>query len=251
MKATCAGLLTFGSHIQKAWSRRAPTGSRSTSRLGGNVSGEEMAWLFNLATGREGQTRLPHLLRQSVRRRHLGLRDGVQSRLRVADRRGEFGAAAPARTDRHGHGLRVVSRPGGRGRWTDGHPAKDSAYPATRLAGEPLSPKSQIDYLIASRHQVGKHGLFGQEVTAEQAVVHHHLADGDWHYFRRVFSDDFPVTTCVAVIPDDDQSRSDDGTSSAMVCVMGRRLAASPTEDVSTEDVLTVATPRATVRRQL
>lgn len=122
--------------------------------------------------------------------------------------------------------------------------AKDSAYPATRLAGEPLSPKSQIDYLIASRHQVGKRGLFGQEVTAEQAVVHHHLADGDWYYFRRVFSDHFP--TCVAVIPDDDQSRSDDGTCSAMVCVMGRRRAASPTEDV-----LTAATPRATVRRQL
>lgn len=77
-------------------------------------------------------------------------------------------------------------------------------YPATRLAGEPLSPKSQIDYLIASRHLPGKRGLFGQEIMAEQATVHQQLAEGDWYYFRRVFSDHFPVTTCVAVIVDDD-----------------------------------------------
>lgn len=82
--------------------------------------------------------------------------------------------------------------------------AKDSTYPATRLAGVPLQPRSQIDYLIASRNLPGKRGLFGEEITAEQASVHQGLADGDWDGFRRVFSDHFPVTTCVAVIPDND-----------------------------------------------
>lgn len=82
--------------------------------------------------------------------------------------------------------------------------AKDSTYPATRLAGVPLQPRSQIDYLLASRNLPGKRGLFGEEITAEQASVHQGLADGDWDGFRRVFSDHFPVTTCVAVIPDND-----------------------------------------------
>lgn len=82
--------------------------------------------------------------------------------------------------------------------------ARDSNYPATRLAGEPLRPASQIDYLIASRHLPGKRGLIGEEITADQATVHQGLADGDWYYFRRVFSDHFPVTTCIAVIPDND-----------------------------------------------
>jgi hypothetical protein len=82
--------------------------------------------------------------------------------------------------------------------------ARDATYPATRLAGEPLQPRSQIDYLIASRHQAGKRGLFGEEIVIEQATVHHALADGDWYYFRRTFSDHFPVTTCVAVVVDND-----------------------------------------------
>jgi endonuclease/exonuclease/phosphatase family metal-dependent hydrolase len=82
--------------------------------------------------------------------------------------------------------------------------AKDSSYPATRLAGAQLQPRSQIDYLIASRNVAGRRGLFGEEISAEQATVHHHLADGDWNNFRRVFSDHFPVTTCIAVIADND-----------------------------------------------
>jgi len=81
--------------------------------------------------------------------------------------------------------------------------AKGNSYPATRLASEPLEPKSQIDYLIRNKDP-GKGGLFGEEVTAEQATVHHGLADGDWYYFRRTFSDHFPVTTCVAVMADND-----------------------------------------------
>jgi len=68
----------------------------------------------------------------------------------------------------------------------------------------PLTPRSQIDYLIASRNLPGKRGLFGEEITAEQATVHQNLADRDWDGFRRVFSDHFPVTTCVSVIPDND-----------------------------------------------
>lgn len=82
--------------------------------------------------------------------------------------------------------------------------AKDSGYPATRLAGAQLQPRSQIDYLIVTRNVAGKRGLFGEEISAEQATVHQHLADGDWTNFRRVFSDHFPVTTCVAVMADND-----------------------------------------------
>jgi hypothetical protein len=34
--------------------------------------------------------------------------------------------------------------------------------------------------------------------------VHQELAEGDWYYFRQVFSDHFPVTTRIAVLTYDD-----------------------------------------------
>jgi hypothetical protein len=77
-------------------------------------------------------------------------------------------------------------------------------YPATRLSGVPLEPKSQIDYLIVTRKTEGQSGLLGEEIIAPEASVHQELAQGDWRTFRRVFSDHFPVTTCVGVTVDND-----------------------------------------------
>lgn len=34
--------------------------------------------------------------------------------------------------------------------------------------------------------------------------MHQHLAEGDWDEYRLRFSDHFPVTTCAAVMPDND-----------------------------------------------
>jgi hypothetical protein len=77
-------------------------------------------------------------------------------------------------------------------------------YPATRLAGVPLAPRSQIDYLLVTRQTAARSGLFGEEVTAAQGTVHQDLANGQWDTYRRVFSDHFPVTTCVGVTEDND-----------------------------------------------
>lgn len=83
-------------------------------------------------------------------------------------------------------------------------------YPATRLAGSKktgrfqLLPRSQIDYLIVTRKTGQRAGLLGEEISSAQASVHQELARGDWDDFRRVYSDHFPVSTCVGVIPDND-----------------------------------------------
>ena len=68
----------------------------------------------------------------------------------------------------------------------------------------PLNPVSQIDYIIVSRHSTNFRGLFGEEITTPAATVHQSLADNDWEEFRRVYSDHFPVTTCVTVQADSD-----------------------------------------------
>jgi hypothetical protein len=68
----------------------------------------------------------------------------------------------------------------------------------------PLAPKSQIDYLIVTRKTAAQSGLLGEELTNGEATVHQQLANGDWNGFRRVLSDHFPVTTCVAVMSDND-----------------------------------------------
>jgi len=77
-------------------------------------------------------------------------------------------------------------------------------YPATRLAGVPLEPGSQIDYLIAQRAEPGRPGLLGEELPIPLVTVHQDLADGDWDGFRRDYSDHFPVTTCIGIVPDTD-----------------------------------------------
>ncbi|MFQ5520802.1 MAG: hypothetical protein ACE5FK_05345 [Candidatus Methylomirabilia bacterium] len=78
-----------------------------------------------------------------------------------------------------------------------------ATYPATQLAGVPLSPKNEVDYLIVSRGTV-QSGLLGEEITNAEAWVHQELANRDWKTFRRVFSRHFPVTACVGVTQDND-----------------------------------------------
>jgi hypothetical protein len=46
--------------------------------------------------------------------------------------------------------------------------------------------------------------LLGEEITATSATVHQEVANGQWNTFRQVYSDHFPVTTCVAVMDDSD-----------------------------------------------
>lgn len=52
-------------------------------------------------------------------------------------------------------------------------------YPPTRLAENPLKPRSQIDYLIASRVSGSPNGLVGEEISENVATVHHVLAGDD------------------------------------------------------------------------
>ena len=78
------------------------------------------------------------------------------------------------------------------------------SYPATRLAGVPLAPKSYLDYLIVTRKTATQSGLLGEEIAASEATVHQELAHEQWDTFRRVCSDHFPVTTCVGVMTDKD-----------------------------------------------
>lgn len=76
-------------------------------------------------------------------------------------------------------------------------------YPGTRVAGVPLEPRSQIDYLIVTRD--GEHkGLLGEEISNPAATVHQELGAGEWNLYRQVYSDHFPVTTCVQVSADND-----------------------------------------------
>ena len=77
-------------------------------------------------------------------------------------------------------------------------------YPATRLAGVPLTPKSYLDYVIVTRKTATQAGLLGEEIAHPEATVHQELAHGQWDTFRRTFSDHFPVTTCVGVMADND-----------------------------------------------
>jgi endonuclease/exonuclease/phosphatase family metal-dependent hydrolase len=84
-------------------------------------------------------------------------------------------------------------------------PARRGAdYPGTRLAGVPLKPTSQIDYLMVTRVTEQRSGLYGEEIDSSVATVHHELAESGWAQFRRVYSDHFPVTTCIRVQTDTD-----------------------------------------------
>jgi endonuclease/exonuclease/phosphatase family metal-dependent hydrolase len=75
-------------------------------------------------------------------------------------------------------------------------------YPATRLAGVPLKPKSQIDYVIVTK---GNGGLGGEECVQTVAKVHSELAV-EPDTFREHGSDHLPVTIRVKVMDDTDAS---------------------------------------------
>ena len=77
-------------------------------------------------------------------------------------------------------------------------------YPGTRLADVPLRPQSQIDYLIATRGDGARRGLLGDEISSRYAFVNQKGTRRNWDEYRRVFSDHFPVTTCIKVGPDRD-----------------------------------------------
>jgi hypothetical protein len=76
----------------------------------------------------------------------------------------------------------------------------DEGYPATRLSGVPLQPRSKIDYIIVTDEMRGT----GAEISASEAEVHQELAAGNYNDYRDVFSDHFPVTVKARVLPDDD-----------------------------------------------
>lgn len=71
-------------------------------------------------------------------------------------------------------------------------------YPGTRING------STIDYVIVTQRNSRQKGLFGQEIVGNSAKVHRELANGDMRKYREVYSDHFPVTTCVRVMDDSD-----------------------------------------------
>lgn len=76
-------------------------------------------------------------------------------------------------------------------------PANGPDYPGTRLAGVPLFPRSQIDYLLASS------GL-SEELVHSLAHVHEELLLAGFDEFREHMSDHIPVTVTIPVAPDDD-----------------------------------------------
>lgn len=79
-------------------------------------------------------------------------------------------------------------------------PAQREDYPGTRLVGVPLSPRSQIDYIMASGLQGG---LF-DELFQFVAHVHVELLPVDFNLFREHVSDHLPVTVRIRVAADDD-----------------------------------------------
>ena len=79
-------------------------------------------------------------------------------------------------------------------------PADGSEYHPTRLAGVPLSPRSQIDYLIAS----GVAGGLLQDLVQSLAHVHGELLLGGFDDFRAHARDHIPVTVRIRLVADDD-----------------------------------------------
>ena len=70
-------------------------------------------------------------------------------------------------------------------------------YPPTRLGGVPLKPRSTIDYILAT--------LTPAELAQPSAKVWDELVEGgDFDAFRETYSDHFPVTVCVSIMPDYD-----------------------------------------------
>jgi len=94
--------------------------------------------------------------------------------------------------------------------WTDLDPAgwdiealapiDGTQYPGTRLAGVPLIPSSQIDYLMASTVSGG----LSENLVQLIGHVRTDLLPNDFNEFREHFSDHLPVTVRVRVAADDD-----------------------------------------------
>jgi endonuclease/exonuclease/phosphatase family metal-dependent hydrolase len=82
-------------------------------------------------------------------------------------------------------------------RFTTLSPTNGVDYPGTRLAGVPLLPRSQIDYLLASESLVAS-------LVQPVAAVHLELLPTNFHDFRALYSDHLPVTVRVRVQPDND-----------------------------------------------
>ena len=79
-------------------------------------------------------------------------------------------------------------------------PDDGTQYPGTRLAGVPLFPRSQIDYLFASTAERG----LGEELVQLMAEVHIELLNGGIDEFREHLSDHLPVTVRIRVTSDTD-----------------------------------------------
>lgn len=71
-------------------------------------------------------------------------------------------------------------------------------YPPTRVSG------SQYDFFIATRFSEARPGLVGEEIVDDEAIVHLGLAASGRRDYRKVYSDHFPVTTCIQVSADAD-----------------------------------------------
>ncbi len=80
-------------------------------------------------------------------------------------------------------------------------PTDGTEYPGTRLAGVPLFPRSQIDYLIASTVQRG----LNDELVQLTGEVHIELLAIGFDEFREHASDHIPVTVSIRVMNDTDQ----------------------------------------------
>ena len=79
-------------------------------------------------------------------------------------------------------------------------PADGTLYPGTRLAGVPLFPRSQIDYLMASTSTGG----LADELVQLTAQVRTDLLPNDFNLFREHLSDHLPVTVRILVVQDND-----------------------------------------------
>ena len=71
-------------------------------------------------------------------------------------------------------------------------------YPQTRVNG------SQIDYIFALDGAGAKKGMIKEEIDDDEAVVHMGLAKHGRFRFREVYSDHYPVTTCIKFAWDND-----------------------------------------------
>lgn len=73
------------------------------------------------------------------------------------------------------------------------------SYPYTRLN------VSWIDFIFVTRNRGRQNGLWGEEIRTVNATVHRELASEGIDKFREIYSDHFPVTTCIKITNDTDR----------------------------------------------